>query len=67
MNAVLQSLRYFSLIFEELVIYLIFSVISSNIQQFSCYFKQLPSLEKHRWNGNRKAIVSARRMTEGDV
>jgi hypothetical protein len=39
---------------------------SSNIQQFSCYFKQLPALDKHRWNGSRKAIVSARRIKEGD-
>jgi hypothetical protein len=39
---------------------------SSNIQQFSCYFKQLPALDKHRWNGSRKAIVSSRRIKEGD-
>lgn len=39
----------------------------SNIHHFSCYFKQLPSLDKHRWNGSRKAIISARRMTDGDV
>ncbi|XP_054160196.1 ubiquitin carboxyl-terminal hydrolase 3-like [Oppia nitens] len=39
----------------------------SNIQQFSCYFKQLPSLDKHRWNGSRNSIVSAKRMSDGDV
>ena len=39
----------------------------SNIQQFSCYFKQLPALDKHRWNGSRKAIVTARRLADGDV
>ncbi|CAG2101490.1 unnamed protein product [Medioppia subpectinata] len=39
----------------------------SNIQQFSCYFKQLPALDKHRWNGSRTAIASAKRMTDGDA
>jgi hypothetical protein len=64
-----------SITIVEVFLYIIFNLInylncclsmSSNIQQFSCYFKQLPALDKHRWNGSRKAIVSARRIKEGD-
>ncbi|XP_074597690.1 ubiquitin carboxyl-terminal hydrolase 3-like [Brevipalpus obovatus] len=37
----------------------------SNIQQFSCYFAQLPSLEHHRLNGTR--LNSTKRLNEGDL